>query len=92
MFLIKNRLFYRGCMIRYAYKELAENWLGIFRKLKISVVLIPEERCCGSPLKNAGARNEFEENAEEFSKILERYHVGEIIAACPACALSLIHI
>ncbi len=76
-------------MIRYAYKELAENWLAIFRKLKINVIIIPEERCCGSPLKNAGAKGEFEENAEKLSKILEKYHVGEIIAACPACAYTL---
>ena len=89
MFWLKNTVFFQGCMIRAAYPEIAERWITILRRLGINAILLPEERCCGSPLKNAGAIKEFNENAEQLKEIMNKYHAGEVITACPACAYTL---
>ncbi|HID09218.1 TPA: (Fe-S)-binding protein, partial [Candidatus Micrarchaeota archaeon] len=89
MFWLKNTAFFRGCMVRAAYPEIGERWIRVLKRLGINAIVLPEERCCGSPLRNAGATEEYEENGRALREILERYHVGEIITACPACAHTL---
>ncbi len=89
MMLFGNIVFFRGCMIRGAYPEIGERWMDILRKLKINAIVLPEERCCGSPLKNAGAFDEYRQNADLLRRIMSKYHAKEIITACPACAHTL---
>ena len=91
MFLFKNRVFFQGCVIRAAYPQAGKRWVNILRRAGINTIILPEERCCGSPLKNAGATNEFENNASKLCELLDKYHVGEVITACPACAHTLSH-
>lgn len=87
--LFGNVIFFRGCMIRGVYPEIGDRWIRILRKLGINAVVLPEERCCGSPLKNAGALDEYERNASLLTRIIRKYHGKEVIAACPACAHTL---
>lgn len=85
-FFLKNRAFFKGCVIRRAYPEIGERWVKILQKLGVNTISIPTERCCGSPLRNAGAGEEFEENAKMLKDVLNKYHIYEVITACPACA------
>jgi len=82
----KNRAFFKGCLVKNAYPGIGELWVKILRELGVKVITLPEERCCGSPLKNAGAVKEYEKNAQMLRCLMDKYHVGEVITACPACA------
>lgn len=87
--LFGNVVFFRGCMIRAAYPDIGERWLRILRRLGINAIIMPEERCCGSPLRNAGALDEFRQNARLLADVVRKYHGKEVIAACPACTHTL---
>ena len=47
------------------------------------------EVCCGSPVKNAGAEEQFKKLARKNLEIFKQHGVGRIITNCPACALVL---
>lgn len=84
-----NTLFYRGCMLSYVAKDLAENYRRILNFMKIDFIEMPVELCCGMPLLNAGFEKDFEEQIEKFKKKLEEFGITRIVCACPACYYSL---
>lgn len=83
----QNVLYYPGCLTKFVFPELADNYRKILRKSKIDFIeLSKKELCCGSPLKNAGAANEFRQIAQKNFQILKEHAVGKIVTNCPACA------
>lgn len=51
------------------------------------LLLKDKEFCCGSPVKNAGAIEEYERLAKENFKIFRQHNVTRVISNCPACTL-----
>jgi len=63
-----------------------DNYTKIFRKIGIDIIQLGDlEVCCGSPILNAGHKEEAIELAEKNLKIFKEHGVIKIITACPAC-------
>ncbi len=84
-----NTLFYRGCMLSYVAKDIAENYRKILRLAGIDFIELPVELCCGMPLLNSGFKEDFERQVRKFEEKLNEFGVKEILCACPACYYSL---
>ncbi len=81
-----NTLYYPGCLTKFAGKELARRYQKILQAEKIEfITLADQEVCCGSPIKNAGAKKVFKELAEKNLKIFKEHGVTKIISNCPSC-------
>ncbi len=84
-----NTLFFRGCVVRHAYPEIAERWRKILDIVGIKTIVLPQEPCCGAPLYNAGAWNELDAHQKRLEALFKKFRVRNIITACPACAHTL---
>jgi len=81
-----NTLFYPGCLTKFAAKELLENYKKILALEGVDfVTLADNEVCCGSPLKNAGAKNTFHDLAKKNLEIFKNHSIDQIISNCPSC-------
>ena len=81
-----NTLFYPGCLTKVVLKDILEKYKKILKDEGIDfIVLRDQEMCCGSPAKNAGAKDEFKRLAEKNLKIFKEHGVDRIISNCPAC-------
>ncbi len=80
-----NTLYYPGCLTHFTLPEIEEAYKKILSRLGISFIMIPEINCCGSPVLNAGYKQEFEELKQKNLKILGEYGISRIITNCPAC-------
>lgn len=78
-------LYYPGCMTRYSLVEVLNNYKAILSDLGVDFRTINELKCCGSPLLNAGYKEDFEKIKEENLKILQRNGITKIITNCPHC-------
>jgi len=82
----RNTLFYPGCVIRHAAPYLEQNYEQILKKLGVEFVKIDEFVCCGSPVINAGYKEDFENLKKKNMELLDRYGISTIITPCPGCA------
>ncbi len=85
-FFAKNVLYYPGCTIKYASKDLDENYREILKKLGIEFLTFDEFSCCGSPVLNAGFKEDFDSLKQKNIELLQKYGINLIITPCPACA------
>jgi len=81
----RNVLYYPGCLIGHYAIELNDNYKEILKKIGINFLQIDEFSCCGSPVLNAGYKDEFERLKEKNISLFDKYGVGTIITPCPAC-------
>lgn len=87
-----NTLYYPGCLTKFVAKDLMENYQELLRKCGEDFIILPEkEKCCGSPVLNAGFTADFRKLAEDNLKIFNEYNVKKIITGCPACFEMLSH-
>ncbi|MEA2007036.1 MAG: (Fe-S)-binding protein [Patescibacteria group bacterium] len=83
-----NTLYYPGCLTKFAAKEILEKYKKILQREGIDFVMLGDkEVCCGSPVKNAGAQEQFKKLVENNLEIFKEHGIGRIITNCPACAL-----
>jgi Fe-S oxidoreductase len=84
--MLGNTLYYPGCLTKFALPETAENYRKIMKKIGIDFIELKElEFCCGSPVLNAGYKEEAKKLAEKNFKLFKEYGVSKIITSCPAC-------
>jgi len=82
-----NTLYYPGCLSKYIAKDLVENYRNLLKKERVDFIELADlEVCCGSPVKNAGLREEFEKLARKNLEVFRSHGVSKIITHCPACA------
>jgi heterodisulfide reductase subunit D len=82
-----NTLYYPGCLTKFVLKDIQDKYEKILKKQGIDfIVLKDKELCCGSPVKNSGAEEDFKDLAEKNLKIFKEHSVDRIITNCPACA------
>ncbi|HDR53281.1 MAG TPA: (Fe-S)-binding protein [archaeon] len=78
-----NTLLYRGCMLRGNYEELSDNYEELLRKGGVKFVVLENELCCGSPIRNAG--EDWKEQARKVNEWLKEHGIVKIVTPCPAC-------
>ncbi len=81
-------LFYVGCMASSVRRlaRVANKTIDLLKSMNINFTTLGnQEVCCGEPLLCAGAKPEFEKQAEKNLKLFQKVGVKEIITACPAC-------
>jgi heterodisulfide reductase subunit D len=81
----KNTLYYPGCMTKFVLKSEMNNYKQILTKISIDFITIPEEMCCGSPVLNAGYKQDAINLAARNLEIFKKYNIKKIITNCPAC-------
>lgn len=84
-----NTLYYPGCLSKYVLKAETENYKRILEKLGVDFIMLPDELCCGSPVRNAGYEAEARKLARKNFDIFKKHGVKKIITNCPACFKSL---
>lgn len=81
-----NVLFYPGCITKYAGKDILKNYEKLLKKMNINyITLSDQEVCCGSPVYNAGYKEDFKNLIEKNKKIFEEHGITKIITPCPGC-------
>jgi Fe-S oxidoreductase len=81
-----NVLYYPGCVTKYVYKDLASNYRRLLRKAGIDFIELKElEKCCGSPVINAGYKKDYKKLVKHNKGNFEETSVKKIITNCPAC-------
>lgn len=82
-----NTLYYPGCLTKFTCKDKMEKYKKILEIESIDFIMLKDkELCCGSPVKNAGAKDAFKELARKNLKIFKDHGVDRIISNCPSCA------
>ncbi|MBW3003642.1 (Fe-S)-binding protein [Candidatus Woesearchaeota archaeon] len=80
-----NTLYYPGCLTKFVLPEIEENYKKILNNLGIEFVTISDEFCCGSPVLNAGYKDDFYNLKKQNYGFFKKYGIGKIITNCPAC-------
>ncbi|MBU2634537.1 MAG: (Fe-S)-binding protein [Nanoarchaeota archaeon] len=82
----RNVLYFPGCMTKYVLKDKEDNYKKILKKIGVDFIMLKDEEfCCGSPVLNAGYKEDFENLKEKNLEKFKKFGVGEIITNCPAC-------
>ena len=81
-----NLLYYPGCLTKFTLPEIEENYRKILKYLEVEFISIDEFYCCGSPVKNAGYREDFNNLIEKHTALLKKYNITRIVTNCPSCA------
>jgi Fe-S oxidoreductase len=85
----KRVLYFPGCITRYAVPHIFENYKSLLSDMEVNFFLIPELKCCGKPLFDAGYAEEFKGVVKKNKEILDKHKITAIITECPGCALML---
>ena len=81
-----NILYYPGCVTRYALPEVQERYERLLRQANIDFIILPGElQCCGSPVRRAGYKQDFEQLKAKNLETFARFSVNKIITNCPGC-------
>jgi heterodisulfide reductase subunit D len=82
----RNTLYYPGCMTKYVLKDKEEQYKRILERIGVDFIMLKnEELCCGSPVLNAGYKEDFEDIKRKNLEKFKKYGVRKIITNCPAC-------
>jgi iron-sulfur cluster protein len=82
---------YAGCLIDFAYPEMALSLVKILNKAGIEVVFPEGQTCCGAPARYSGAYEVAAQNATDNINALLAEHVRYVVSACPTCTVALKH-
>jgi Fe-S oxidoreductase len=78
-------LYFTGCTAAYREQESAQDTVDILVQLGYSVLLTPDEWCCGSPLFRIGDLETGLESTSHNVEVLNAMDAEEIIVTCPGC-------
>lgn len=83
-----NVLYYPGCSTKFVAKDVEKKYKEFLNKMGIDFIQLADlEKCCGSPMLNAGYKDDFKKLAEENLKIFKERGISKIITNCPGCYL-----
>jgi Fe-S oxidoreductase len=73
-------------MTKFILKDKLDNYKKILENLGIEFITLKEEEfCCGSPVLNAGYKEDFERLKQKNIELFKRYGISKIITNCPGC-------
>jgi len=82
---------YAGCLIDFAYPEMALCLVKILNKAGLEVVFPEGQTCCGAPARYSGAYEVAAQNATDNINALLAEDVRSVVSACPTCTVALKH-
>lgn len=86
----QNTLYYPGCITKFVYKKLYENYKKLLNKAGVDFIELKElEKCCGSPVINAGYRKDYNDLINHNRKVFQEAGVKKVVTNCPACYKTL---
>ncbi len=77
--------YFSGCTAAYREKEIAQDTVSVLATLGYSVVVSPDEWCCGSPLLRTGFLETALEQARHNVEVFNSIKADEILVTCPGC-------
>ncbi|PIU68867.1 hypothetical protein COS81_02320 [candidate division WWE3 bacterium CG06_land_8_20_14_3_00_42_16] len=81
-----NTLYYPGCLTKFGAPQIGENYRKLLQLVGIDFIeLAASEVCCGSPVLNAGGKEEFRSLAQKNLDAFQEHGISQIITSCPAC-------
>ncbi len=80
-----NTLYYPGCLTHFVLPEIEANYKKILGNMGVDFIFLPEFNCCGSPVRHAGYKKDFESLKRKNSSLFKRHGITKIITNCPAC-------
>jgi len=80
-----NTLYHPGCIARFVSPKIEENYKSLLEGIGIEFIMPPEFLCCGSPVINAGYKEDFEQLMQKSRDMCEKHRVRKIITSCPSC-------
>lgn len=74
-----------GCQVSYDpnNRGIARSLLKILRRMGVNVALLPEEACCGEPIRRLGDELLFKELVSQNGELFSRYRFKKLIVMCP---------
>jgi Fe-S oxidoreductase len=78
-------LYYPGCLTLFYMKEVLNNYKSLLDDLGVDYIMIKDMPCCGSPLINAGYKQDFESLKKNNMELLRQHGISKIITSCPHC-------
>ena len=76
----QNIVYYPGCVTKYVYKDLLNNYRKLFNKIGLDFIELKDlEKCCGSPVINAGYPSDYKDLIKHNKKKFEEAGVKTII-------------
>lgn len=84
----RNNLYFPGCMERYVYPHISDNYKRILMSSGIDFILL-NDVCCGSPAVSAGYKADAKLLAAKNYALFRDHGVGKVITSCPACFSTL---
>jgi glycolate oxidase iron-sulfur subunit len=82
-------VFFVGCMTNFAYTEIGEAALALFRHLGCTVIIPKGQQCCGVPVISGGDINAVKELAEKNLEAIEKHQSDYVVTACGSCGGAL---
>ena len=81
-----NTLYYPGCLTKFVGVDIEKNYKELLKKAGVDFIVLPDlEKCCGSPVLNAGFSDDFKKLAQDNLKVFKEHSIKRIITNCPAC-------
>jgi Fe-S oxidoreductase len=80
-------VYFAGCLASYRYPKLASRTFGLLRRFGATV--LPDERCCGSPLLRTGFRPEARSLVASNLEQLRSIGARTVITGCAGCYTTL---
>ena len=81
----KRILYFTGCTAAYREKSSSQDTVSLLESLGYTVIITPDEWCCGSPLFRTGDIQVGLEHAAHNAKVLNDIDAEEILVTCPGC-------
>ena len=78
-------LFFTGCGINYMYPDSGEALLNALKFLGVTIIIPPQQACCGLPAVSAGAADTVEHLAETNLEVFRAHDFDYIVTACASC-------
>jgi len=82
---------FTGCMVNHIYPEIGKAAIEVLLNQGISVLIPPDQHCCGLPAHANGDGDTARELGRATLETFQRYPVDAVITLCGSCGSTLRH-
>ena len=82
-------LFFLGCTTSAFHGGVVDSMKKIFESVGESFAVLPDEWCCGAPLKAFGFMDDFKEFAKKNAEMIRDSGAKKVVCSCPNCTVML---
>lgn len=82
-----NLLYYPGCLTKFVLPQIEINYKKILDFIGTDYISLKEEfYCCGSPVRNAGYKEDFSDLIDKNVNLFSKHNVTKLVSNCPSCS------